>query len=137
VREQRVLDRQVMQGEALLHGAQQLLVRLVQPDPGEIAVGLGRTGFLQSKLGAAAAGFVGDAVDDGAHAPRSSSYPAPPSRARGGTAVAHAPAVACANALAIARPPVPASLRRTERTLARGVDQRNLDLRRLRMVRIG
>jgi len=46
-----------MQGEALLHGAQQLLVRLVQPDPGEIAVGLGRTGFLQVELGAAAAGL--------------------------------------------------------------------------------
>ena len=67
MREQRVLDRQVVQREPLLHGAQQLLVRLVQSDPGETAVGLARAGFLQVELGTAPAGFIGDAVDDRAH----------------------------------------------------------------------
>ena len=34
VRVQRVLDREIVQAETLLHGAQQFLVRLVQSDPG-------------------------------------------------------------------------------------------------------
>ena len=36
---QRVLDGEVMQSEALLHRAQQRLIRLVQADPDEAALG--------------------------------------------------------------------------------------------------
>jgi len=63
VREVRVLDRQIVQAETLLHGAQQFFVRLVQSDPDEAAVGLRRAGVFQIEFGAPPPRLVGDAID--------------------------------------------------------------------------
>ena len=76
MREQRVLDREVVQVEALLHGLEQVLVRRVQPDPDERAVLVGTARFGELDLGVPPPRLVGNAVDDGTHAclPGASAY---------------------------------------------------------------
>ena len=70
--EQRVLDGEVVQIEALLHGLEQVLVRRVQPDPDERAVLVGAACFGELDLGVPQPRLVGNAIDDGTHAsPRS------------------------------------------------------------------
>src|SRR4051794_21621166 len=60
----RVLDGEIVQAETLLHGAQQILVRLVQTDPDEITALLGRTGLGKIDVGAPPPALICGTVDD-------------------------------------------------------------------------
>jgi hypothetical protein len=65
---QRVLDGEVMQSEALLHHAQQRLIRLVQADPDEAADGrVSLARLIEIDVCNAASALVGGSVDH--HAP--------------------------------------------------------------------
>jgi hypothetical protein len=61
---QRVLDGEVMQPEALLHRAQQRLIRLMQTDPDEAAVGgVDLARLIEIDVRDPASGVVGGTVD--------------------------------------------------------------------------
>jgi len=61
---QRVLDSEVMQSKALLHRAQQRLIRLVQADPDEAAIGgVSLVRLIEIDVRDPASAMVGGAVD--------------------------------------------------------------------------